>query len=93
METEIRVHLKRDHIKISHFTKFQALWLDCSHVEKFQISKIRDFALILGAPFQNKRHLYGIWATFDKSQPVYYAMKHNQTSDTAVHTGSLIIAI
>ena len=28
----------QDHIKISQFTKFEVLLLDCNHVEGFQIS-------------------------------------------------------
>ena len=30
------VHHKKDHIKISQFTKFEVLLLDCNHVEGFQ---------------------------------------------------------
>ena len=32
----IGVHRKKDHIKISRFTKFEVLSLDCNHVEGFQ---------------------------------------------------------
>ena len=41
--SEIGVHHKKDHIKISQFTKFEIVSLDCNHVEDFQnIGKNRD---------------------------------------------------
>ena len=33
------VHHKKDHIKISQFTKFEVLWSDYNHVEGFQKSE------------------------------------------------------
>ena len=33
---------KKDHIKISQFTKFEVLSLDCNHVEGFQKSEILE---------------------------------------------------
>ena len=47
---EIEVRHKKDHIKISQFTKFEVLSLDCNHVE---IGKNRYFICIWGTPFQN----------------------------------------
>ena len=77
--SEIRVHHKIDCIKIKQFTKFEVMLLDCFYAEGFQKLEKLETVWIRGTPFQNKRHLYGIWATFDRSQPGYYAMKHNQT--------------
>ena len=37
--SENGVHHKKDHIKISQFTKFEVLLLDCNHVEGFQNMK------------------------------------------------------
>ena len=43
----IRDWIKKDRIKISQFTKFEVLPLDCNYVEGFQKSgKIRDFVWI-----------------------------------------------
>ena len=40
---------KKDHIKISLFTKFEVPLLDCNHVEGFKkLEKIRDFVWIWG---------------------------------------------
>ena len=44
------VHDKKDHIKISPFTKFEALSIVCNHVESFQKSEKLDT-------------LHGIWLT------------------------------
>ena len=33
----------------------------------------------LGEAISELETLYGIWTTFDKSEPGHYAMKHNQT--------------
>ena len=38
-QSEIGVLHKKGHIKISQFTKFEVLSLDCNHVEGFQISE------------------------------------------------------
>ena len=71
---------KKDLINIGQFTKFEVLLLDCNHVVGFQKSKELETFVWVGAHhFRILRHLYGIWATFDRSQPSYYAMKHNQT--------------
>ena len=44
---------KKDHIKISQFTKFEVLSLDCNHVEGYKKSeKIRDFVWIWLTPSQ-----------------------------------------
>ena len=45
----IGVHYKKDRIKISQFTKYEVLSLDCNRVEGFQkIEKIRNFVWIGG---------------------------------------------
>ena len=36
------VHHKKDHIKVSQFTKFEVLPLDCNHVKGFQKSEKLD---------------------------------------------------
>ena len=60
----IGVHRKKDDIKISQFTKFEVLSLDCNHVEGFQKAKkletlygyggshlrIRDICMEFGRP-------------------------------------------
>ena len=63
-ESELMKKWKEDHIKISRFTKFEVLSLDCDHVERFQKSeklenlygfegrhlRIRDICMKSGRP-------------------------------------------
>ena len=76
----VTFHHKKDHIKICLFTKFEVLSLDCNHVEGFQKSEKIETLYGFGGPYLRirKSHLYGIWATFDRSQPGYYTMKHSK---------------
>ena len=50
--------------------------INCNRVDGFQKSEKLETSYGFGG-----RHLriYGIWVTFDRPQPGYYAMKHNQT--------------
>ena len=51
-ESEIGVHYKIIHIKISQFTKFEVLSLDCNHVESFQKNRQnKDFCMDLEVVF------------------------------------------
>ena len=70
--------LKTMETEISQFTKFQALSLDCNHVEEFQKSENYRLCMNLGDAISELETFVWIWATFDKSQPGYYAMKHIQ---------------
>ena len=65
LKSEIGVHHKKNHMKISQFTKFEVLSFDCNHVEGFQ--KSEKLEPLYG--FGDFRYLYGIWVTFDRSQP------------------------
>ena len=58
---------KKDHIKISQFTKFGDLSLDCNHVEGFQKSEIAETLYVFEGCNLEIRDIsvYGIWVTFD----------------------------
>ena len=47
-ELELIKNWKEDHIKISRFTKFEVLSLDCDHVEGFQKSEILETLYAFG---------------------------------------------
>ena len=81
---KIGVHYKKDHIKVSQFTKFEVLLLDCNRGKGFQKSEkletvvgfggshlriiIRDICMEFGRPLTGHSLVSG-----------YYVMKHNQT--------------
>ena len=67
--------------RICQFTKFEVLSLDGNHIGGFQNSEILEPTLygFGGHHLRIRDILYGIRATFDRSQPGSYAVKHNQT--------------
>ena len=76
---KIGVHHRKGHIEISQLTKFEVLLLDCNHAEGFKKSEKLETLFGFGRRPLRIRHLYGIWPTFDRSQPGFDAMKYNQT--------------
>ena len=59
---------------IHQFTKIEVLLFDCDHVEGFQQSEKSETVWFRGTPSQLETWNVG---DFHRSQPGYFAMKHN----------------